>query len=49
VAVNADSLATWAAPAIATFAAAHPVLMEVAVDDQDHTTSGYAAAQCWPP
>ncbi|UBM07288.1 LysR family transcriptional regulator ArgP [Cupriavidus metallidurans] len=38
VAVNADSLATWAAPAIATFAAAHPVLMEVAVDDQDHTT-----------
>ncbi|TSP12673.1 LysR family transcriptional regulator ArgP [Cupriavidus campinensis] len=38
IAVNADSLATWAAPAIATFAAAHPVLMEVAVDDQDHTT-----------
>lgn len=37
VAVNADSLATWLAPAIATFAAAHPVLMEVAVDDQDHT------------
>ncbi len=38
VAVNADSLATWAAPAIATFAAAHPVLMDVTVDDQDHTT-----------
>ncbi|WP_439687558.1 LysR family transcriptional regulator ArgP [Cupriavidus oxalaticus] len=38
VAVNADSLATWAAPAIAAFAAASPVLMEVAVDDQDHTT-----------
>lgn len=37
VAVNADSLATWAAPALATFAAAHPVLMEVAVDDEDHT------------
>ena len=30
VAINADSLATWAAPAIATFAAQHPVLMEVA-------------------
>lgn len=38
VAVNADSLATWAAPAIAAFAAEHPVLMEVTVDDQDHTT-----------
>jgi len=37
VAVNADSLATWLAPAIAAFAAEHPVLMEVAVDDQDHT------------
>lgn len=38
VAVNADSLASWVAPAIARFAAAHPVLMEVAVDDQDYTT-----------
>jgi LysR family transcriptional regulator, chromosome initiation inhibitor len=37
IAVNADSLATWFAPAIATFAAATPVLIEVAVDDQDHT------------
>lgn len=37
VAVNADSLATWLAPAIAAFAANQPVLMEVAVDDQDHT------------
>ncbi len=38
IAVNADSLATWLAPAIAAFGADHPVLMEVAVDDQDHTT-----------
>ncbi|SDP34432.1 LysR family transcriptional regulator, chromosome initiation inhibitor [Ralstonia sp. 25mfcol4.1] len=38
VAVNADSLATWLAQPIAAFAARHPVLMEVAVDDQDHTT-----------
>ena len=38
VAVNADSLATWLAPALAAFAAARPVLMEVAVDDQDHTS-----------
>lgn len=37
VAVNADSLATWFAPAVAAFAADAPVLMEVAVDDQDHT------------
>lgn len=38
VAVNADSLATWLAQPLAAFAARHPVLMEVAVDDQDHTT-----------
>lgn len=38
IAVNADSLATWFAPALATFAAAAPVLMEVAVDDQDYTS-----------
>ena len=37
VALNADSLATWAAPALAAFGAKHPVLIEVAVDDQDHT------------
>ena len=37
VAVNADSLATWFAPAVAAFAAEAPVLMEILVDDQDHT------------
>lgn len=37
VAVNADSLATWFAPAIARFAADAPVLLNVAVDDEDHT------------
>ena len=37
VAVNADSLATWFAPAMAAFAARAPVLMDVAVDDEDHT------------
>ena len=35
IAVNADSLATWLAPAVAAFAVVAPVLMEVAVDDQD--------------
>lgn len=38
IAVNADSLATWLTPAIGRFAADHPVLLEVAVDDQDHTS-----------
>lgn len=37
VAVNADSLATWFAPALASFAVGAPVLMEIAVDDQEHT------------
>lgn len=38
IAVNADSLATWFAPAVAAFAANAMVLMDVAVDDQDHTS-----------
>lgn len=37
VAVNADSLATWFAPAVAAFAASTPVLLDVAVDDEGHT------------
>jgi LysR family transcriptional regulator, chromosome initiation inhibitor len=37
VAVNADSLATWFAPALAAYAAQAPVLVQLAVDDQDHT------------
>ena len=37
IAVNADSLATWFAPALAAFAAEAPVLMDVAVDDEGHT------------
>ncbi|MDM0044491.1 LysR family transcriptional regulator ArgP [Variovorax dokdonensis] len=38
VAVNADSLATWLAPAVAEFATQNPVLLEISVDDQDHTS-----------
>lgn len=38
IAVNADSLATWLMPALAGFAAEAPVLMDVTVDDQDHTS-----------
>ncbi|HRK39846.1 MAG TPA: LysR family transcriptional regulator ArgP [Burkholderiaceae bacterium] len=37
IAVNADSLATWFAPALTAFAAQAPVLVKVSVDDQDHT------------
>ncbi|MEY2683287.1 MAG: hypothetical protein RJA09_431 [Pseudomonadota bacterium] len=37
VAVNADSLATWFAPAVAAFAADAPVWLDVAVDDETHT------------
>ncbi len=37
VAVNADSLATWFAPAVAAFGAEALVLMDVAVDDEGHT------------
>jgi len=39
IAVNADSLATWFAAAVAAFAADAPVLVELAVDDQDHTAA----------
>ncbi len=37
VAVNADSLATWFAPALTAFATQALVLMNVAVDNEDHT------------
>lgn len=37
IAVNADSLATWFAPAVVAFAADAPVLMDVAVDDEGYT------------
>lgn len=43
IAVNADSLATWFAPALAGYAADAPVLVEVAVDDQDHTATWLAS------
>ena len=37
IALNEDSLATWFPPCIAPFLAAHPVLMDLRVDDQDQT------------
>lgn len=37
VAVNADSLGTWFLPAIATFAADGAALVDLTIEDQDHT------------
>lgn len=37
IAVNADSLATWLLPALASFLVEESVLLDVIVDDQDHT------------
>src|SRR5262249_25793302 len=37
VAVNADSLGTWFIPAMAAFVANDAALLDVAIDDQDHT------------
>jgi LysR family transcriptional regulator (chromosome initiation inhibitor) len=38
LAVNADSLDTWFAPAVAAYAAESPVLLKLVVDDQEHTS-----------
>jgi LysR family transcriptional regulator (chromosome initiation inhibitor) len=37
IAVNADSLATWFVPALATVAQEHAVRFDLVVDDQDHS------------
>src|SRR3990167_1394036 len=37
LAVNADSLATWFVNAAAAFAEAEPVLLDISLEDQDHT------------
>lgn len=38
IAVNADSLATWFAPALAAVQAAHAVTFQLVVEDQDHSS-----------
>jgi LysR family transcriptional regulator, chromosome initiation inhibitor len=38
VAVNADSLATWFLPAATAFATAHEALLDLRLEDQEHTT-----------
>jgi LysR family transcriptional regulator (chromosome initiation inhibitor) len=45
VAANADSLATWFMPALARFAADHDALVDLVVDDQDHTEALLRAGQ----
>lgn len=37
VAVNADSLTTWFLPGVAATCARHHILLDIVVDDQDHT------------
>ncbi|WP_019996238.1 LysR family transcriptional regulator ArgP [Aureimonas ureilytica] len=37
IATNADSLGTWFLPALAEFAGGNDPLLDIAVDDQDHT------------
>jgi LysR family transcriptional regulator, chromosome initiation inhibitor len=38
IAVNADSLATWLAPALAAVSAVHAVSFDLLVEDQDHSS-----------
>ncbi|AEG91340.1 HTH-type transcriptional regulator ArgP [Ramlibacter tataouinensis] len=37
VAINADSAAAWFIPGVAALAARHRLLLEIVIDDQDHT------------
>lgn len=45
VAVNSDSLATWALPALASFARDTGVLLDIAIDDEEHTTEWLKAGR----
>jgi LysR family transcriptional regulator, chromosome initiation inhibitor len=38
LAINADSLATWILPALTQFADTHGALLDIHIEDQDHTT-----------
>lgn len=37
VAINADSMASWFLPGVAPLLAAHRLLLDITIDDQDHT------------
>lgn len=45
IAVNADTLATWFMPALAPLLARDDVVLDVSVDDQDHTYALLASGQ----
>ena len=45
VAVNADSLATWFLPGVAATLAQHHLLLDVVIDDQDHTHAALRSGQ----
>jgi LysR family transcriptional regulator, chromosome initiation inhibitor len=45
VAVNADSLGTWFIRAMADFVSAEPALLDVALDDEEHTAEWLRAAE----
>ncbi|MES2150757.1 MAG: LysR family transcriptional regulator ArgP [Pseudomonadota bacterium] len=45
LAVNNDTLATWLLPGLASFLAAERILLDIALDDQDHTTTLLAQGQ----
>jgi LysR family transcriptional regulator (chromosome initiation inhibitor) len=37
VAINADSMASWFLPGVAPLLAKHRLLLDITIDDQDHT------------
>ncbi|MBE9609464.1 HTH-type transcriptional regulator ArgP [Chitinilyticum piscinae] len=45
IAINADTLGTWLLPALADFLADEQVLVDLSVDDQDHTYALLASGQ----
>jgi LysR family transcriptional regulator (chromosome initiation inhibitor) len=45
IAVNADSLATWFLPAICDFARDDGLLLDIAIDDEDHTADWLKAGR----
>ena len=47
VAVNADSLVSWFLPGVAALLTRHRLLLDVVIDDQDHTHESLKTAMWW--
>ena len=45
VAVNADSLASWFLPGVASLLARHRLLLDIFIEDQDHTHDGLTSGE----